>query len=88
MAIFSIEIEDTDVERVINSVCANYNRPDYVVDNAGNTIENPESKFMFANKMVRQFLSDHVKKYEIDLLKKQIEESITPPTINDPQANN
>lgn len=88
MAIFSIEIEDSDVERVINAVCANYNRPDYIVDNNGINVENPESKFVFANKMVRQFLSDHVKKYEIDLLKKQIEESITPPNINDPQANN
>lgn len=87
MAIFSIEIEDTDVERVINAVCANYNWPEYVLDNQGNTIQNPESKFVFANKMVRQFLSDHVKKYEIDLLKKQIEESITLPNINDPQIN-
>ena len=88
MAIFSIEIEDSDVERVINAVCANYKRPEYIVDNNGINVENPESKFVFANKMVRQFLSDHVKKYEIDLLKKQIEESITPPNINDPQANN
>lgn len=86
MAVFSIEIADSDVERVINAVCANYKRPDNIVDNNGNTIENPESKAVFANKMVRQFLSDHVQKYEIDLLKKQIENSITLPTINDPQV--
>jgi hypothetical protein len=85
MAVFSIEIADSDVERVINAVCANYKRPDNIVDNNGNTIENPESKAVFANKMVRQFLSDHVQKYEIDLLKQQIENSITLPTINDPQ---
>jgi hypothetical protein len=86
MAVFSIEIADSDVERVINAVCANYKRPDNIVDNNGNTIENPESKAVFANKMVRQFLSDHVQKYEIDLLKQQIENSITLPTINDPQV--
>jgi len=86
MAVFSIEIADSDVERVINAVCANYKRPDNIVDNNGNTIENPESKAVFANKMVRQFLSDHVQKYEIDLLKQQIENSITLPAINDPQV--
>jgi len=86
MAVFSIEIADSDVERVINAVCANYKRPDNIVDNNGNTIENPESKAVFANKMVRQFLSDHVQKYEIDLLKQQIENSITLPTINNPQV--
>jgi hypothetical protein len=86
MAVFSVEIADSDVERVINAVCANYQRPDTILDNNGNTIENPESKAVFANKMVRQFLSDHVQKYEIDLLKQQIENSITLPTINDPQV--
>lgn len=84
MAIFSVEIVDSDVERVIESLCKNYNRPDLILDNNGNSIENPESKSVFANRMVREFLTDHVRRYEIDLLKKQIEQSITPPTINDP----
>lgn len=84
MAIFSVEIVDSDVERVIESLCKNYNRPDLILDNNGNSIENPESKPVFANRMVREFLTDHVRRYEIDLLKKQIEQSITPPTINDP----
>ena len=30
MAVFSIEIADADVPRVIGAVCANYNRPDMV----------------------------------------------------------
>lgn len=85
MAIFSIEIADNDVERVIDSLCANYARPDTIIDNNGNNILNPESKAVFANRMVREFLSDHVKKYEIDLLKQQIENSINAPAINDPQ---
>lgn len=86
MAIFSIEIADQDVERVIDSLCANYSRPSTIIDNNGSTINNPESKAVFANRMVREFLSDHVKKYELDLLKQQIENSINPPTINDPQT--
>lgn len=85
MAIFSVEIADKDVERVIDSLCANYARPDTVIDNNGNSIPNPEIKAVFANRMVREFLSDHVKKHEIDLLKQQLENSVNPPTINDPQ---
>lgn len=85
MAIFSVEIADKDVERVIDSLCANYSRSDTIIDQNGNIITNPESKAVFANRMVREFLSDHVKKYEIDLLKAQIENSINLPTINDPQ---
>lgn len=85
MAIFSVEIADKDVERVIDSLCANYSRSDTITDQNGNIITNPESKAVFANRMVREFLSDHVKKYEIDLLKAQIENSINLPTINDPQ---
>lgn len=86
MAIFSVEIADKDVERVIDSLCANYARQDTIIDNSGNSIINPESKPVFANRMVREFLSDHVKKYELDLLKQQIENSINAPIINDPQT--
>jgi hypothetical protein len=81
MAIFSIEIADTDVERVINAVSANYNYQEDI-----NGSPNQENKYVFVNRMVRQFLSDHVKKHEIDLLKKQIEDSINDPNINDPQV--
>jgi hypothetical protein len=86
MAIFSVEIADKDVERVIDSLCANYARQDTIIDNSGNSVINPESKPVFANRMVREFLSDHVKKYELDLLKQQIENSINAPIINDPQT--
>jgi hypothetical protein len=84
MAIFSIEIADNDVEIVINSLCENYKRPDTIIDSDGNSIPNPETKPVFANRMVREFLSDHVKRYQIDLLKKQLETSINSPIINDP----
>lgn len=85
MAIFSVEIADSDVNRVINAVCSNYNYEEIILDDNRQSIPNPESKFVFANRMVRQFLSDHVKKYEIDLAKKELEEKINSITINDPQ---
>jgi hypothetical protein len=86
MAIFSIEIADQDVDRVIAAISTNYNYEENVVDSSGNTVPNPENRYVFSNRMVRQFLSDHVRKYEIDLLKKQLEESINNPSINDPQV--
>jgi hypothetical protein len=80
MATFSIEIADSDVNRVIEALCVNYGRQE-VVDNA----PNPETKPVFANRMVRQFLSEHVKKYELDQLRKTLEDSLSDPTITDPQ---
>ena len=79
MATFSVEIADQDVDRVVEALCVNYNRPE-TVDGE----DNLESKFVFANRMVRQFLTEHVRKYELDLLKKTLEENINPPTIVDP----
>lgn len=85
MALFSIEINDNDVERVIESLCTNYKRPENITDSQGNSIPNPETKPVFANRMVREFLTDHVRKYEVDLAKKQLENLLNnPPAINDP----
>lgn len=84
MALFSIEIADQDVARVIESLCVNYKRPEKTKDENGNEIDNPESKPMFANRMVREFLGDHVKKYELDIAKQSLENSLNPPLINDP----
>jgi hypothetical protein len=80
MATFSVEIADQDVNRVIEALCVNYKRPDEV-DGETNT----ESKSAFANRIVRQFLSEHVRKYELDELKKTLEDNISTPTITDPQ---
>jgi len=85
MAIFSIEIADTDVDRVINSVCSNYNYEEQVISNDNQMIPNPETKFAFANRMVRKFLSDHVRKYELELAKQQLQDQLNEITINDPQ---
>lgn len=85
MAIFSVEIADEDVERVINSLCANYSYRQTVLDENANEIPNPEDKHVFANRMVRKFLSDHVKRYELDLAKRELEQQLAQVTISDPQ---
>lgn len=85
MAIFSVEIADEDVSRVIDSLCANYKYSSVVLDNNANEIPNPETKPMFANRMVRKFLSEHVKRYELDLARKELEQQLAQITINDPQ---
>jgi hypothetical protein len=85
MAIFSVEIADEDVERVINAVANNYNYQEEIIDSDNRLVENPESKYVFANRMVRKFLSDHVKRYELELAKKTLEQQLESITINDPQ---
>ena len=32
MATFSVEIQDKDVDRVIEAICVNYNRPELIED--------------------------------------------------------
>jgi hypothetical protein len=86
MAIFSVEIADQDVDRVINAVAANYNYQEQIINENNVLASNPESKYVFANRMVRKFLSDHVKKYELDLAKQQLEQQLQDITINDPQV--
>lgn len=84
MAIFSVEIADEDVDRVISAVCANYSYQDEIISDDNQLIPNPESKYVFANKMVRKFLSDHVKRYELDLAKQNL--NLADIVINDPQV--
>ena len=99
MAQFSIAIADEDVNRVMDAVAANYgwkenvNNPDFdpqqPVDPSTNpeTIPNPENKFVFTNRMVRQFLSEHVKAYEVQVAKQAAEAALnTTIDISDPQA--
>lgn len=89
MAIFSVEIADEDVMRVIESLCVNYGWQENISDPADpmGTVGNPETKAIFANRMVRQFLGEHVQKYEIDKATKAITDSLNiNPIINDPQV--
>ncbi len=96
MAEFKIEIADADVGRVLTSLAANYRRPDQVnnpefdplqpvSEDNPEMIDNPETIAQFGNRMVRQFLSDNVKAYEVKLAKEQAANSIdTSVIINDP----
>ena len=98
MAAFSIEIADSDVSRVVAAVCANYNRPDRVenpdfLDGAEpseenpKTIDNPETEFQFANRMVRKFLSEHVAAHEVRVAKETAAAAAnTTVSITDPNA--
>ena len=99
MAQFSIAIADEDVNRVMDAVGANYNweetiaNPDFdpsqPVDPTTNpeTIANPENKFVFTNRMVRKFLSDHVQAHEINIAKAAAAAAVnTSIDISDPQV--
>ena len=96
MAVFSIEIADVDVGRVIGAVCSNYNRSDTVVnpefdpveeESEANpsTITNPEDTFQFTNRIVRQFLAEHVNAHEVKQAKITAAAAVdTSVTISDP----
>lgn len=119
MAVFSVEIADEDVNRVLGAVAANYNRPSQVLnpdydesatipnpdydsslpedpDTNPSTIpdpsqvefiDNPETVAQFCNRIVRQFLSDHVQAYEVRLAKQQAADALdTTVVISDPQV--
>ncbi len=97
MAQFAIEIADADVDRVMDAVAANYNwvenipNPDFdpleeISEVNPETIPNPENKFVFANRMVRAFLSDHVTAYEIKVAKEAAANAVdTGIDMSDPQ---
>jgi|TARA_R110000851_G_scaffold307931_1_gene466648 hypothetical protein len=96
MAQFAIEIADEDVARVLGAVAANYNRPEKVANpdydpNAENPvdelIDNPETLPQFANRIVRQFLAEHVTSYEVRSAKEAAAAAAdTAVNIFDPQA--
>jgi hypothetical protein len=97
MAQFTIEIADEDVGRVLTSLAANYNRPEQVPnpefdgtqpvsENNPEMIDNPETISQFGNRMVRVFLSENVKAYEIRIAKQQAQDALnTNVSISDPE---
>jgi hypothetical protein len=96
MAVFSIEIADADVPRVIGAVCANYGRPETVPNPSFDpeqeeseanptTVANPEDTFQFTNRIVRQFLAEHVSAYEVNQAKSAAAAAVdSSVTISDP----
>lgn len=96
MALFSVEIDDTDVSRVLDAMAVNFSRPETVSNPSFDpslpesesnpiTIDNPETKAVFANRMVRKILAEHVYTYEQQLAIQAVE-SPTDVTITDPQV--
>ena len=84
MAQFTIEIADEDVNRVLGALAANYKRPETITVD-GEEVDNPETIAQFGNRMVRQFLAENVKAYEVRLAKKQATDaSNTDVVISDP----
>jgi len=96
MAQFTTEIADADVTRVLNSLAVNYRRPEQVpnpefdpmqpVSEANpEQIDNPETISQFGNRMVRNFLAENVKAYEVRLAKQQAADALnTDVSISDP----
>jgi hypothetical protein len=93
MAIFELEIADGDVQRVFDAICQNYGweelvpNPSYTNDNGeSKTIENPETKGDFTHRMVRSFLSEHVRAYETNKARDEAAANVDAEVvINDPQ---
>lgn len=100
VAQFSIEIADQDLNRVLNAIGSNYKRPEKVSnpsfdaeqpeDSETNPsqIDNPETLAQFANRIVRQFLAENVKAFEIREAKKLAADQAlqnSEPNISDPQ---
>jgi hypothetical protein len=100
MAQFSIEIADSDIERVLSAVVHNYKRPESIAnpafdselptdpDTNPETIPNAETYSQFTNRIVRQFLSENVRSYEMKEAKRIAAEEAgnnTSPEINDPE---
>tara|TARA_Y100001938_G_C7999210_1_gene383749 strand:+ start:134 stop:433 length:300 start_codon:yes stop_codon:yes gene_type:complete len=99
MAQFSIAIADEDVERVMTAVALNYNwqaevdNPDFDASQPEDPttnpalISNPEDKYVFVNRKVREFLADHVRAYEVQQAEKAAADALnTTVDISDPQV--
>ena len=75
MAVFSVNISDSDVTRVITAVCSNYGYQE-LVENVNfdpslpphsqtnpETVPNPETQSQFANRKTRDFLMENTVAY-------------------------
>ena len=96
MALFSIEIDDADISRVLDAVAVNFGRPDTVSNPSFNPslpesesnpriIDNPETKAVFANRMVREILAEHVYTYEQQVAIQAVQ-APADVTITDPEV--
>lgn len=98
MALFSVEIADADVPKVLEALGKRYgyqeniSNPDFdgtkpAGDNNPETISNPQPLTAFANGVVRKFLSDNVRANEIQKAKAAAMAAVNADiTISDPQV--
>ena len=96
MAQFCVDIADSDVDRVITAMCANYKYQTYVPnpnfdielpsdpDTNPENIPNPETRYQFVNRMGRDFLVNNTIAYEIKKEKEAVPKP-SAPNITDPQ---
>ncbi len=94
---FCVDIDDSDVDRVITAMCANYKykaevpnpdfNPDLPPDPVTNPedIPNPETPYQVVNRMGREFLENNTVAYELNQEKANVPQP-TPPNITDPQV--
>jgi len=86
----TIEVDTPDVNRVLNAMAENYKRqtevpnpgfdpgrPEHPVQNPA-TIDNPESKEDFLNRVVRQFLTENVYGHEVREAKRNAAATVNP----------
>lgn len=72
MATLSIYIADIDSDRVFDAIATNFSYQNTVPNPNGiGTIPNPQSKAVFANSVIRGFITQHVKLYEIEKAKQE-----------------
>lgn len=95
MAVFSVNISDQDVGRVITAICGNYGyqsqienpnfNPSISIDVQTNPefIDNPETESQFANRKTRDFLMQNTVAYELKIERENLPQP-TPPDITDP----
>lgn len=65
--------------------------PEFIESDEPEYIQNPENMAIFANRIVRQFLAENVRAYEIRMAKEAAEQAlaaVSGPVINDPQLEN
>lgn len=76
---FSFETGAIPTSRIVNALAANYSYQATIPDpqSPGDTIANPESKADFAKRMVKRYLIDNVRSYELGQARATAEATVT-----------
>jgi len=74
MAIISVYIPDSGIQRVYDAICSHYRYQSTIgADENGTPIPNPQSQADFTNGVVRGFIAEHTHVYELELARAQAE---------------